>query len=718
MPCGHALALFVAVLVFAFLGAAPAGAQEFLGKSNESARFDPTSYLAAAFPGAESFGERMEDPAVYPAYKDGELIGYAFFSVHIMDATGYSAKPMNVAVGLSLDGRIVGAHLVEHHEPILIIGVQDKDLHAFIKQYRDIDILETVRIKGYEKGDGPLVDGITGATISSLSLNRAVLGASRAAARGLGLFGVPGQAQSALKIDEYELESWPGLRADRSVARLRVEVGKVAKAFERQGFVGLMGLDGDPKRNFLTLYTALVNPAQIGRNLLGDMPYAELMSEHDVADSIIFVGAQGSYSFKGTAYRRSGVFDRVEIIQGSQTYRLTAGQYRRVDKLTAATAPELREMALFTLKHGSGFDPTRPWRLVLLVDRDAPDATGRSHKVFSSFSLPYSVPARHLAEDELLVPGVDQLPGSWFEVWQKRWMHIAIIALALTALTGILFFQDNISRQGKLYSRTRWVALLFTFIWVGWYAGAQLSVINVLTFIGSLLGDFNWMFFLLDPVAFVLWSYVAVLLLFWGRGVFCGWLCPFGAMQELINKVALLFKVPQITVPFNLHERLWTLKYIIFLGLFALSLSFTEIAVRFAEVEPFKTVMNLKFDRPWPWLIYPLLLLASGVFINRLFCRYICPLGAALAIPARIRMFEWLKRRPICGSECGICAQKCPIQAIHPTGRINPNECIHCLECQTTYYDDQVCPPMVSRCKRLTALAAADAKLAEAGFGE
>jgi polyferredoxin len=92
--------------------------------------------------------------------------------------------------------------------------------------------------------------------------------------------------------------------------------------------------------------------------------------------------------------------------------------------------------------------------------------------------------------------------------------------------------------------------------------------------------------------------------------------------------------------------------------------------------------------------------LAVGLFINRFFCRYLCPLGAALAIPARLRMFEWLKRRPQCGRECQMCFARCPVQAIHPEGQINPNECIHCLKCQSIYLDDTICPPLAAQRKR------------------
>jgi NosR/NirI family nitrous oxide reductase transcriptional regulator len=190
---------------------------------------------------------------------------------------------------------------------------------------------------------------------------------------------------------------------------------------------------------------------------------------------------------------------------------------------------------------------------------------------------------------------------------------------------------------------------------------------------------------------------VAVALLFWGRGPFCGWLCPFGALQELTNTVAKALRVPQFRVPWGLHERLWPIKYIIFLFLFGMSFYSIALAERLAEVEPFKTAIVLKFVREWPFVLYAVVLLGAGLFIERFFCRYLCPLGAALAIPGRIRMFEWLKRWPECGSPCQRCANECPVQSIHPEGHINVNECIYCMHCQELYWDDHRCPHMIQK---------------------
>jgi NosR/NirI family nitrous oxide reductase transcriptional regulator len=227
---------------------------------------------------------------------------------------------------------------------------------------------------------------------------------------------------------------------------------------------------------------------------------------------------------------------------------------------------------------------------------------------------------------------------------------------------------------------------------------AQLSVVNVLTFTNALITGFSWDYFLLSPLVFLLWSAVAVSMLFWARGAFCGWLCPFGALQELTNRIGrTFFKVPQIRVPWGLHERLWPIKYIIFLGLFGLSLYSLTLAEKVSEVEPFKTAIVLRFVREWPFVTFAVGLLVANLFIERFFCRYLCPLGAALAIPARLRMFDWLRRYRECGNPCQRCANECPVQSIHPEGHINVNECISCMHCQMLYHHDHKCPVVIQK---------------------
>jgi NosR/NirI family nitrous oxide reductase transcriptional regulator len=148
------------------------------------------------------------------------------------------------------------------------------------------------------------------------------------------------------------------------------------------------------------------------------------------------------------------------------------------------------------------------------------------------------------------------------------------------------------------------------------------------------------------------------------------------------------------------HERLWAIKYIVLIALFGLSLQSMGQAERYAEVEPFKTVFSLHMMREARFVVYALGLLAIGLFVRKAFCRYLCPLGAALTFPGRFRIFDWLRRRKECGRPCQICARECEVQAIRPTGEIIDNECHYCLDCQVTYWNQHVCPPLVEKRRR------------------
>ena len=621
--------------------------------------------------------------------RDGRLLGYLVSSLDAIGSVGYSGKPVDVWLAIDPEARVTGAKLVAHQEPILVIGVASEDLEAFVAGFAGLDLRQGKLDPGSEDSGRP--DAVAGATVSSAVIEDAILRSGRAVAAARGLFGGTG---SGPRLDRASFApmTWTVLMDEGALVVRRISRGEVAQAFGET--------EPAPARDqsFITLIAGLATPPSVGQNLLGRQSYESLLGEMGAEDNLLLIAAEGLYSFKGTAYRRSGVFERIELRQGTRTLKLTRDGYRNVEALEAEGAPELRETGIFLLPASSGFDPTRPWDLVLLVSRELPDGA----LVATSFALPYRPPASLLlgADPAPSAAGPPTQPTLWQAIWRDRALEIAALGLLLSALAAILVFQDSLARRYRLYRIIRTGFLLVTLVWLGWIAGAQLSVVNVLTFAQALLTGFQWELFLLDPLIFVLWGFVAVGLLFWGRGVFCGWLCPFGALQELLNLVAQRLRIPQVTVPFALHERLWPIKYILFLALFAVSLHSVTLAFRFAEVEPFKTAIALAFLRDWPYVLYATGLLGAGLFVQRFFCRYLCPLGAALAIPARLRMFEWLKRKVQCGRECRICASRCPVQAIHPLGQINPNECIHCLNCQTLYYDATTCPPLVARAQR------------------
>lgn len=705
------LLLFLVALTQPSPAQQPSHLSEYLKKAD----------LAEIFPGADHLGPVEGNPPASAAYKGQKLIGYVFLNSDVVNSTGYSGKPINILVGIDLGGTIVGAKVVEHHEPIVLIGIPASKLTALIHSF----LGKNYTASAARPAGGPPADIISGATVTTLVIGDSITRAATRIAHSRGL----GTGQAAMapaapavvrRIDsaKTQTESWSELLGDGSVRRLSLSVGDVNRAFAASGNAEAAanpepGPDDD---TFIDLYVALATAPGIGRSLLGDEGFERLQHRLRPGQQAIIVAGNGRYSFKGSGYVRGGIFDRIQLVQGDNSIRFHDRNQQRIGSLAAAGAPDFSEISLFLVPRAETLDPTEPFRLTLLVQH----ATGARDKAFLTFDLGYSLPAKYIVEERPAVtvplpPPAPQTaatqapqpvaaaqpesaaPPLWMQVWRAKLVQIVILSVALLALTGIFFFQDLLVRRPALYRRLRLAFLVFTLFWIGWYAHAQLSVVNILTFANALRTDFRWDYFLMDPLIFILWFAVAAAILFWGRGAFCGWLCPFGALQELLNAGAKRLKVPQLKVPFGVHQRLWPIKYIIFLILFGLSLYYLSLSEQAAEVEPFKTAIILDFMREWPFVLYAAVLLCGGLFVERFFCRYLCPLGAALAIPARLRMFDWLKRYRECGNPCQRCANECPVQAIHPEGNINPNECIQCLHCQELYYDDHKCPVMIQR---------------------
>lgn len=666
---------------------------------------------ADVFAGADRFGNLEGTPPAIAAYSGDKIAGYVFETTD----TGYSGKPIRILAGIDINGTITGAKVIEHHEPILLVGISPDKLFEFVGRFAGRNIVEMSREVASKN-----VDVISGATVTAVVINDGMMRTALALAksRGFAGFSAPaaaaaGTASSSLSVIAeiaYVPTDWVTMLGNGLIRRLHLLNRDVDEAFAKIG-VGSpepYGKAGVPEDDFIDLYAGLFNVETIGRSLVEDDEYRSLSKWLAPGQSAIVLASNGDYSFRGSGFVRGGIFDRFQLVQDDQTILFKDKDYRRLDAFKQPN-PSFKDIGLFRIPVSANFDPTQSFRIELLAQRP----TGPIQKAFTSYALSYQLPSKFIAAAAAPAPaqppaaapapGAGQADGAapaeplWHKIWQSRAIDIGILSLSLAILTLIFFFQDWLVQHRVLFTRLRVGFLVFSVLWLGLYAKAQLSVVNVLTFTNAVLTGFKWEQFLLEPLIFILWCATAVSLLFWGRGAFCGWLCPFGALQELLNHAARALGVRQVTVPFYLHERLWVLKYILFLAILGVSLGDMASAEQLSEVEPFKTVVVLHFMREWWFVLFALLLLMAGLFIERFYCRYLCVLGAALAIPGRGRMFDWLKRRKQCGIECQLCAKQCTVGAIHPLGEINPNECIYCMHCQVVYWDDHVCPPLVMK---------------------
>jgi polyferredoxin len=172
-------------------------------------------------------------------------------------------------------------------------------------------------------------------------------------------------------------------------------------------------------------------------------------------------------------------------------------------------------------------------------------------------------------------------------------------------------------------------------------------------------------------------------------------LCPFGALQEFVSLLARRLRIPAWRLPARLAGALDRGRYAllaVLVGAAAVAPSSAEILV---EAEPFKTAITVGFEREWPYVAYCIGVLAAGLFIYKFFCRYICPLGTALALGGRLRRWNWLARRPECGKPCQRCRHICVYEAIDRNGAIRYDDCFQCLDCVGIYHDDDRCAPIL-----------------------
>ncbi|MCK0150473.1 NosR/NirI family protein [Marivita sp. S6314] len=596
------------------------------------------------------------------AADDRRELGQIASTWEVLRSTGYSGKPLDILVAVGPSGTIVGAELVEHAEPILTLGISDQDIADYVDGFAGLRM-------GSEGLNDDVPDTISRATVSTGVIRDSILHTARVLAQ---------SGSGGLERVAFEPATWDALELMGAFATRSVTLREAAAALPDAN-PPIPDKDG----RFLELWVSVLDPATIGQNLLGPPAFRRAMAALPADHDALLVASRGLHSHRGTAWRRSGVFDRVTVSQDGVDVMPVSDGYQRLGQFEAAGAPEVKEASLFAIPRDQ-IDLSRPFTVTVTATRDA-----------ATFDIPVTL----TLGDTFLRPAepLPTPPPAWRDAWETKIFPLITLGIMLGVLSVILFFQDAFVKRPKLWRWGRTAFLLTTFIWLGMVLGAQLSVVQVVAFLHSLLTGFRWEVFLMEPLIFVLWGFTALGLLFWGRGVFCGWLCPFGALQELLNQAAQRLGIKQIAVPNAVHERLWVIKYTLFLSILALSFYSMTSALVLAEAEPFKTAISMRFMRAWPFLLFVAALLFAGLFIERFYCRYLCPLGAALAIPAKLKIFDWLRRRPQCGRECRLCEQHCTVGAIDPLGKINPNECILCLRCQMIFHEPNTCTVLKRR---------------------
>jgi NosR/NirI family nitrous oxide reductase transcriptional regulator len=732
--------------LLALLFASPAVAEK--GKLAE--RLTP-DVMAVVYPaGAERLGPEEGSPPAIAVYQGDKVVAYLFSTLDIVAARGYSTTPFDVIAGVDLTGHITGAKVVFHNE---------SRIHDTVANQRLLDTFLAREAGRPLAGDADALppDFVTGATVSARAMRAAVGITARLVLRSrLARPAVPAQTADApaaprdaksdskpdvrpasLDTESFARKSWEALLAAGAVVRRRVTSGEVAAALAVAGGSAVK-LDAPLGKNddlYIEFATALFTPAAIGGNLVGILNFEDFKRRMPSGANAIFVASTGPYDFRGKKFfldSEGNRFDRLRIVQDGRTFTFVQGDYQWINPFSDGIR-EMQEAGLFVLAADSGFDPLKPWRLEVLVN--GMDAS----PVSLPFGLDYMVPdldvltrlddtiserrAQPAAveqvaakdsketdvaplpapEDSSVLADTDALNEDpvpvWVEAWHDSRVNVAILAVLLSVLTLIFVFQSALARSRLAHRLVRNGFLAVVLVWLGWTAGAQLSIVNVINYLQAPFSGLDAGFYLAEPLIVIIAGYTLISVVLIGRGVFCGWLCPFGALQELLAQISRALDVPQWNPPPALEKRLRTVKYIAAFAVLVLGVSAIDASGMSAEIEPFNTAIAARFTRAWPYVLYAGGLLAIGLFSERAYCRFLCPLGGALALLDRLHLINLLKRRPECGNPCHLCERSCPVGAIEKTGRIVTAECFQCLDCQVEYYDDKRCPPLVLAAK-------------------
>ncbi len=239
-----------------------------------------------------------------------------------------------------------------------------------------------------------------------------------------------------------------------------------------------------------------------------------------------------------------------------------------------------------------------------------------------------------------------QMPADRAPVWEYIDLAVLIAALSVAAWLAL----KKRSRNGLV-----WLSV-FSLAYFGFFReGCICSVGSIQNVALALFNDtysipLTALLFFIIPLLFAL---------AFGR-VFCAGVCPLGAIQELVGfrtvKFPRVVESIMISVPF------------VYLGLSVLSAA-TESQFLICRYDPFVGIFRL--NAPYTMAIFGALLLITGIFVNRPYCRYLCPYGVLLNIFSRFSK-KHLTITPSECTNCRLCEDACPYNAILPADLARP----------------------------------------------
>ena len=650
-------------------------------------------------------GERDPDVAIWPLYQqavDGQhLIGYVYESIEYSAIPGFMGIPFNLLVAIDQSGQFIDVKVLFQREPMFVGGIGTGPMDQFVAQYAGLSLMQNIQFsnnKGQKKnnvGNTIYLDGITGATASIRILNQTLLSSALKVARSKLGFGTSKDPELIAQIDTqvFDRLQWQQLIAQGLVKHTQLTPSNFAALEQTRSTPSATTRPLESSLMPVSLYVTDIALPSVGQNLLSQEGWAFLQSNLEPGDHALLVVSDGQHSFVHERSLRGGISDRLLLRQHGLPIELRDLDFaERFSDTPEGILNFPKNLAsadwkIYRVIGNSGIDISQPLDFEL-------DVSPLPESAFQSIAamphpFQYTVPSRYYIEPSASDKG-------WLSLWRNKVPELITFGLAFLLLAIALRYQSKTVQNPRFFVAFRLGFLCFTLVFIGWYAQGQLSVVNLTGAIQSIYAGGGLGFFLYDPMTSTVWAATAITFFIWGRGTFCGWLCPFGALQELVSQVGKWIGIQPRTVKDSWDRHLKKLKYLVLLLLVLVAFTSAPWTDRLVEIEPFKTTITFYlFEREWPYVAWALLIILASLFSYKGFCRYLCPLGALMALLGKVRLFNWLARRTECGNPCQLCKKACQYNAIGQAGHIDYNECFQCLDCVVIYESDEKCVPLI-----------------------
>ena len=263
---------------------------------------------------------------------------------------------------------------------------------------------------------------------------------------------------------------------------------------------------------------------------------------------------------------------------------------------------------------------------------------------------------------------MDPVVESWRDILGPQALDL-ILLTAFLALSLVSFFRKSV--------RLKLVTFVAAVVYMGFAKSRLVSVVDLFA-----VADLSLPIFKYTLPSYLLWVFVLGSTVLWGR-LYCGRICAYGALTQLLDPI-----VPtrlRYDVPVRIERHAAKVKYLLLAGVLLYFLVTRDITI-YRYVEPFW--MFGRRGSTGMWIGLGVLLLAT-VFVRNLYCRFLCPLGAALGLLSKLTVFG-IKRWSECNS-CKLCEKTCQWGAIEGP-KIIMSECVRCDDCERLYMDQQKCP--------------------------